>query len=121
MATNGRDEIEGAKTQSLFREVNERIEEITQANETNGEVLCECADRECTATIPLTVDEYEAVRLFPTHFFVVPGHVNRRIERVIGENGRYAVVEKFDEAGVTAVKLDPRRRGEMIDPRVTTS
>lgn len=112
-------QIRAAKNQSLFREVNERIEAISQAHETNGEILCECANRECVATIPLTPDEYEAVRSFPTQFFVVPGHVVPQIERVVGETARYVVVEKFGKAGSTAVRLDPRgRTGPSASPRM---
>ena len=110
MATAADHPLEGARTQSLFREVNERIGEITQAHETNGEVLCECANRECVATIPLTLTEYETVRGFPTHFLVAPGHVDPEIERVVEEDERYVVVEKFGEGGKAAVRLDPRRR-----------
>ena len=110
MGTREQEQVEGARTQSLFREVNERIDEITQAHEANGEVLCECASRECTMTIPLTRDEYEAVRRFPTHFFVAPGHVVSEIERLVEQNERYVVVEKIGEAGNAAVKLDPRSR-----------
>ncbi len=108
---NDRLQVEGAQTQSLFRDVNERIEAITADQRVDGgEVLCECAKQQCTASIPLTLEEYEAVRRIPTHFFVVPGHEVPEIEQVVEENERYVVVEKFGEAGIAAVRLDPRRR-----------
>ena len=102
--------VEGARTQSLFREVNERIEEVTAGRNALGEVVCECADQTCAETIPLTLDEYEAVRRTPTHFLVRPGHDVPEIERVVDETDRYVVVEKFDVAGYVATKLDPRSR-----------
>ncbi len=108
---NDRQQVEGARTQSLFREVNERIEAITSEQRVvDGEVLCECAKEQCTASIPLTLEEYEAVRRIPTHFFVVPGHEVPEIERVVEETERYVVVEKFGQGGIAAVRLDPRRR-----------
>ncbi len=103
--------VEGARTQSLFREVNERIEEVTAGRSAHGEVVCECADQTCAETIPLSLDEYEAVRRTSTHFLVRPGHDVREIERVVDETDRYIVVEKLDEAGSVAAALDPRSRG----------
>lgn len=110
MATEERQQIEGARTQSLFREVNERIESIGKDRRIEGEVLCECAQPDCTKALPLTLEEYEAVRRIPTHFFVAPGHDMPAIERVVEESERYMVVEKFGEGGKAAVRLDPRRR-----------
>lgn len=109
MATAEQKQAAGARIQSLFREVNERIDQIGAERELEGEVLCECAATDCAETITLTHDEYEAVRGIPTLFFVVPGHEVPEIEVVIGGNGRYLVVEKFGEGGRAAVRLDPRR------------
>ncbi len=109
-ATERQQQVEGARTQSLFREVNERIEEIGQDLAVAGEVLCECANPACAKPIELTLDEYEAVRRIPTHFFVAPGHVVPEIERVVEGNERYVVVEKFGEGGRFTVRSDPRRR-----------
>lgn len=111
MAAEGDVQVEAARTQSLFREVNERMEEIGRdARLVDGELLCECANTECAKPILLTLTEYEAVRRIPTHFLVAPGHEDPAIERVVAANERYVVVEKFGEAGATAVGLDPRRR-----------
>ena len=73
------------------------------------EFMCECANAECLATISLTVDEYGAIRRVPTHFPILVGYDEPEIERVVEENPRYAVVEKFGEGGKLAVKRDPRR------------
>ncbi len=109
MATADERHLEGARTQSLFREVNERIDEIGEQT-TEDDLLCECANKECVETIVLTLGEYESVRRVPTHFFVAPGHDVPEIERVVERNERYVVVEKFGDAGIAAVRLDPRRR-----------
>jgi hypothetical protein len=45
----------------------------------------------------------------PTHFAVLPGHDVPTVERVVETNERYVIVEKFGEAAITAIKLDPRR------------
>ena len=101
--------IAGARIQNLFREVNERIEELGSSDSATGEVLCECADTACVEGIALTSAEYEAVRRMPARFFVRPGHEVAAIERVVGETDRYAVVEKLGEGGTEAADLDPRR------------
>jgi hypothetical protein len=100
-----------ARNQSLFREVNERIEDISHPHD-YLEFLCECCADDCTESVQLSLEEYETVRRHPTHFVILPGHeAAGDVERVVGENNRYLVVEKTGEAGLAAVKLDPRRRG----------
>jgi hypothetical protein len=65
------------------------------------------------ASVSLTSEEYEAVRRWPNHFFVKPGHIFPEVERIVdyaGKDGtRYEVVEKFGEGGKVAVELDQRR------------
>jgi hypothetical protein len=104
-----RRQVRAAKNQSLFREVNERIEEL-RPSELRIEFACECSDTACTASLILSDAEYEHVRRFPTHFIVVQGHELDEVERVVEQNERYAVVEKFGAGGPAAVRLDPRAR-----------
>jgi hypothetical protein len=111
-----------ARNQALFRDINERIAEITAKDhipkDELWDFLCECWNQDCMATISLSYDEYEAIRRIPTHFPVTPGHSDPDVERVVAETKRYAVVEKFGEAGITAIELDPRREDmEKTDPR----
>jgi hypothetical protein len=97
----------GAQNQALIREVNERIEEV--AGDAAGiEFLCECADTDCIETLTLSIGEYEAIRSSSTRFPIMSGHDRPEFERVVEENGRYAVVEKFGEAAEIVRKLDPR-------------
>lgn len=110
MTTEFEEHVEGARTQNLFREVNERIEELNGDRLVDGELLCECAAKDCTETVSLTLEKYEQVRRVATHFFVLVGHEVSGIERVVERNDRYMVVEKIGDAGVLAEKLDPRRR-----------
>jgi hypothetical protein len=40
---------------------------------------------------------------------VLRGHDIPEVERVVEENERFVVVEKFGESAVVAINLDPRR------------
>ena len=104
-------DIKGAKTQSLFREVNERLKEA--GKDGNAEdAICECANDECSERIWLAADEYEGLRRQGARFAVAPAdeHVFPDFERVVEKHERYWVVEKQDQAAAVAMKLDPRRR-----------
>ena len=95
-----------AKNESLFREVNERIVELEEnfgrgAGEAT-EFVCECSFVDCVERVPLTLGEYEEVRAEPTHFVVVPGHVDAEHERVVAEHAHYVVVAKTGLAGALA-------------------
>ena len=96
------------KNEALFREVNERIREIT-TYDSDVEFLCECGDPGCAQPIVMSLEEYEAVRSDPKRFVVVPGHEIRDVEDVVETNERFAVVEK--RPGIPtelAVETDPR-------------
>jgi hypothetical protein len=100
-----------AKNEALFRQVNERIEDVNEALGADEPVdfLCECGDENCTSPVSLTLAKYEQVRSNPTHFVIAPGHDGVDVERVIEQTDDFAVVEKFSgEAGRIAVETDPR-------------
>jgi hypothetical protein len=99
----------GAQNQALIREVNERIEALSN-EAAHPEFLCECADENCIETIALSIAEYESIRSSPVCFPVAPGHDYPEFERVTEANERYVVVEKFGEAGEVVRELDPRGR-----------
>jgi hypothetical protein len=108
----GGDDIQarkGAKNQALMREVNERVEEIA-GEAWNPEFLCECADTDCTETLELSLGEYESIRSSPVRFPIKPGHEFSEFERIVEENERYVVVEKFGKAAEVVRRLDPRSR-----------
>lgn len=98
--------------QSLFREVNERIEELAESFDLRDAVpiLCECGNTDCNERIVLTEAEYDKLRRIPTHFAVLRGHDIPAVERVVEQNERFVVVEKFGESAKAAIRLDPRRR-----------
>jgi anti-sigma B factor antagonist len=97
-----------ARNQALFREVNERIEEVHDDRGRGAavEFLCECADSSCLEAIPLTLQEYEAIRERSDRFVVADGHMTARIERVVARHGAAQVVEKTGKAGRIAEELD---------------
>jgi hypothetical protein len=108
------------RNEALFREVNERIEDVSSAvapDEQLMEFLCECDDTECAEKINASRAEYEAVRAVATHFIVAPGHEDPEIERVARRTERFLVVEKKGRAGQDAEESDPRERGGQREPK----
>jgi hypothetical protein len=100
-----------ARNEAVFREVNERIKDVSEDVEaaSTTDFLCECGDPDCTEPVRLTPVEYEEVRRNPTHFVIVPGHSHPEVEVVVARNERFAVVEKTDpQAARVAVREDPR-------------
>jgi hypothetical protein len=100
-----------AKNEALFRQVNERIEEVNEAlgQGEPTDFLCECGDDSCTSPVSLTLEEYEHVRSDPTYFVIAHGHEVMNAERLIERTDRYSVVAKLTgEAERIAVETDPR-------------
>jgi hypothetical protein len=77
-------EVRIAKTESLFRDVNERIAESAQGFDSDDAAfVCECGDPDCTERVEAPLEAYEAVRSDGTQFLLAPGHEDDRIERVV--------------------------------------
>ena len=102
----GRNEI-------LFRQVNERLEEMNEAFAVVTDVVefvCECGEPACVEQITLTVPEYERVRADPATFALVPGHEAPDVETVVEENDRFAIVRKHEGfPAKLAAEHDPRQ------------
>jgi hypothetical protein len=97
-----------ARNQALFREVNERVLELSNGSFPDGsDFLCECSREECAETLALSIEEYNGVRARPTAFVIVPGHEIPEIERVVMSSTRYAIVEKTTGTSF-AIETDPR-------------
>lgn len=85
-----------AKNEAISRTLNEglaRGEERWPSE--NPTFICECADLSCTMEIGLPIERYREVRSDPTHFVLVPGHMDPEIERKVGEGEGYEIVEKI--------------------------
>lgn len=77
--------------------------------------MCECGIYACKERIELTVSEYEAVRLDPTHFLVHPNHVLRALESVVLEcRETYVVVERVSAAARLAIVSDQRNAATVV-------
>ena len=98
-----------AKNEAFFRQVNERISDVTEGRRDDRyEFLCECSDPACTDRIELTRAEYEAVRADPRRFVLAQGHVSPEVEQVVERDETHVVVQKGGLAGRIAERLDPR-------------
>jgi hypothetical protein len=94
--------------EALFREVNERIEDLQEqlGEATSFDIVCECADAECMRRFTITNGDYAALRSDVHRFAVVPGHEVPGLERTVERREAYFVVEKTDpEAADAAEKL----------------
>jgi hypothetical protein len=94
-------EARQARNEALFREVNQRIAEIS-ANVAAGDlhIVCECATVGCQAMLPVLIEDYERVRAYPRRFFIFPGHDVSEIEDVVERHDVYDVVEKHADVQV---------------------
>ena len=104
------EELQIAKTESRFRDVNERIAETAErigANE--AELVCECADPECGERIAAPLQEYEQTRANGSRFLVAPGHEHAEHERVVETRPGFRIVAKLRGVGAVAHRLNPRR------------
>jgi hypothetical protein len=102
-----------ARNEIVFREVNERIAELTGEWNVTGVslIICECSDQHCAEALEITSTEYEQVRADGARFVVLVGHQLPEQERVVDGNDRFLVVEKVGPAATLARAADPRRRG----------
>jgi hypothetical protein len=102
-----------AKNEALFREVNERIAELTEGltrTENLDGLVCECADALCMERVgQLTISEYEAVRGDPRRFIIAAGHESLDVEKVVERRPNYSIVEKNEGIPAdVAREHDPR-------------
>jgi hypothetical protein len=104
------DKVKRARTEALFRDVNERIAESAHRfDASQTQFVCECADPSCTHRLEATLDEYEEVRSDGATFMLAPGHEHHDIERVVERKGRFNTVEKVQATvRATVERLNPR-------------
>jgi len=102
--------VKRARTEALFRDVNERIAESAQRFDADStQFVCECADALCTHRLEATLAEYEQVREDGATFMLAPGHHHADIERIVDDRGRFQIVEKFQRTvRQTVLRLDRR-------------
>jgi len=98
--------------EAVFREVNERIENLAETFDLNTQsldLICECGDATCVKRLTMTRAEYEKLRSEEHQFAVHPGHDFPEVERIVARLKGYDVVVKDRGA--------PERIAEETDPR----
>ena len=95
-------EDRAATNQILFRQFNERVNELKgrMGFVVPVEWICECTNDTCVQPIQMSAHEYQAVRRDKAWFFVAPSkeHVWPDVERIVERNTRYWVVETSGQA-----------------------
>jgi len=85
-----------AEQQCLVRDANEAAEHLNVAlitGATRVALRCECGDPACLAPVSLTHAEYEAVRVYGSHFVIGLDHENPESAWVVSENARFGVID----------------------------
>lgn len=90
------------------RRVNEAIERGRGRSET-AIFVCECGYVDCSTTIALTIDEYEAVRTDFDRFLLAPSHEIDGVDAVVEQYPSYLVVVKLGR--------EAKERSEATDSR----
>jgi hypothetical protein len=98
--------------EAMFREVNERVEDINRtlgSTSSTFDIVCECGSTSCTERITVPVADYERVRSNPLHFLLQVGHEDPLVERMIENHETFVIVEKEGmEVEKVAEETDPR-------------
>jgi hypothetical protein len=97
-----------AKNEEPFREVNRnivRLEERFGATQTL-ELICGANGASATADLRSTRTTYAEGRTSPLRFFVLPGHEDPEVEKVVLRKPSYLVVEKVGEAAREILEED---------------
>ena len=69
------EDLRAARTEALFRDVNERIAESAERfGSHDASFVCECDAADCTHRVRATLEEYEEVRADGARFLVAEGH-----------------------------------------------
>jgi hypothetical protein len=103
-----------AQNEAMYRAVNREIEQATaeagRGQNDQLEVLCECGEDGCSATLAMTIAEYDEAHVQRDRFIVASGHENPEIEVIVARRDDYLIVDKFGEAEKIA-EADERRKG----------
>jgi hypothetical protein len=96
-----------AKNQAVFREVNERIRELSERLRSDAPTdlvsfVCECSAADCHATVELTLVEYDRVRSEPAQFVAAVDHLwHPNSDREVLRTSRYVVLAKMEDAAAS--------------------
>ena len=100
--------------EAVFREVNERIEDLADTFQLGSQpldLICECGDASCVQRIHMTHAEFEKLRSESHQFAVYPGHEAEDVETVVARQKGYDIVAKDEGVPrLIAERTDPRRQ-----------
>jgi hypothetical protein len=103
-----------ARNEAMYRTVNREIEYAAKqlGDEPTDELqlICECGQPDCTATLTLTIAEYDDVHRQRDRFAVAPGHEDPTLEHIVKKTDGYVVVDKFGTAEAVA-EAEEKRQG----------
>jgi hypothetical protein len=116
-------EIRWAENEVVFRKANERVAKNVAstkavAKEEGQEEFirdidglpllfyCECSSEKCRERISLTPKEYGEQHRNSSQFLLIPGHHIPKIERIVFENDKYIIVEKYVTPPKNAEKMN---------------
>ena len=108
-------EARAARTQALFRAVNEKVRELNEALASLTDeyaIACECADAACFRTLTVRRTDYLAVRTSSRQFLILRDHAMPADVQIVWEGDGYAVVEKLEAAGEIATELAELATGD---------
>jgi hypothetical protein len=81
--------------QALRREVNKRIRDVAEPNESATlEVFCECGRVRCADRLRIAIDAYDEVLASEGRFVVTTHHDHDATQRLISRHHGFLVVEK---------------------------
>jgi hypothetical protein len=102
-----------AQNETLFREVNERIEDLALTHTDDDhlyEFLCECSNAHCDLKLSVPLSTYEQARSDSAVFIVAVGHELPEIDDVVLRGAEFQLVRKRGEAAELAERTNPRDR-----------
>ncbi len=106
-----------ARNESRFRDINEGLRRDLEKLPSQPEMVpfvCECGLSVCSATVEMSIPEYETVRASSRRFVLVPGHELPQTENVVDRHQRYFVVEKKPEVGSIVDATDRRHSDDTV-------
>ena len=97
--------------EAVFREVNERIEELADGFGLPDrlDLVCECGGARCTSRIEIDRADYERLRSDSATFAIVSGHEISDVEEVVERHQTYDVVRKTARDAVKIAEATDER------------
>jgi hypothetical protein len=100
--------------EAVFREVNDQLYDLEGVFHRSGgrlDLVCECGRSRCVARLPMTHEDYVALRSESTLFAVRPGHELPDLEMVVQSNPEYRVVRKREGEPARVAEITDRAGG----------